>query len=189
MKSLFLLFTFTIFLAPTSLGQQTGAFTLRPGLSDNGVLTGLTRGRFATETTAETLRATATRLEREAFDLLNATRARNGLEQLTWSEEVAVVARLHSRSMAEHNYFSHRGIDGSMVDERADRLGLTNWQSIGENIAYMRGYDKPAQLAVEKWMDSSAHRKNLLAPNWKDSAVGVAVKPDGTYYFTQVFVM
>ena len=76
-----------------------------------------------------------------------------------------------------------------MVDERADRLGLGAWRSIGENIAYMRGFDDPAALAVEKWLESAAHRKNLLGPNWKESAVGVAVTEDGTYYMTEVFLL
>jgi uncharacterized protein YkwD len=53
----------------------------------------------------------------------------------------------------------------------------------------MRGFDDPAGLAVEKWMESAAHRKNLLTPNWKESAVGVAITEDGTYYFTQVFLV
>jgi uncharacterized protein YkwD len=60
---------------------------------------------------------------------------------------------------------------------------------IGENIAYMRGYDDPATLAIEKWMESTAHRKNLLGSNWKESAVGVAITADGTYYMTQVFLL
>jgi uncharacterized protein YkwD len=91
--------------------------------------------------------------------------------------------------MANRKFFSHRGSDGSMVDERADRLGLGTWKSIGENIAYMRGYEDPASLAVAKWLESTAHRKNLLGPNWKESAVGVAITEDGTYYMTEVFLL
>ena len=106
-----------------------------------------------------------------------------------WNDDVATLARLHSHNMADGRFFSHRGSDGSMVDDRADRLGLGAWRLIGENIAYMRGYEDPAALAVEKWMESTAHRKNLLGPNWKESAVGVAITEDGTYYMTQVFLL
>jgi uncharacterized protein YkwD len=120
--------------------------------------------------------------------MINAERAKNGLSELEWSETVAAVARLHSEDMARVQFFSHRGSDGSMVDDRADRLGLGTWRSIGENIAYMRGYDDPAELAVQKWLESPAHRKNLLGPNWKESAVGVAMTADGTYYLTEVFL-
>ena len=127
-------------------------------------------------------------VERQTFDLLNSERASRGLDPLVWDERVAEVARLHSRSMASEKYFSHRGNDGSMVDDRADRLGMGKWSAIGENIAFMRGYDDPASFAVERWMNSSSHRKNLLGNRWSRSAIGVAVASDGAYYFTQVFV-
>jgi uncharacterized protein YkwD len=127
-------------------------------------------------------------LERQTFNLLNVERASRGLEALVWDDRVAEVARLHSRSMASEKYFSHRGNDGSMVDDRADRLGMSKWSAIGENIAFLRGYDDPASFAVETWMNSSSHRKNLLGNRWSRSAVGVAVAADGAYYFTQVFV-
>jgi uncharacterized protein YkwD len=133
--------------------------------------------------------ATLLSLEHRAFDLINALRKERGMPALTWNEGVAKVARLHSQSMAEQKYFSHRGLDGSMVDDRADRAGLSDWREIGENIAFNRGVDEPADFAVEKWMESPAHRDNMLNRNWSDSAIGVAVAPDGSYYFTQVFLL
>jgi uncharacterized protein YkwD len=135
------------------------------------------------------LAASVATIEQQVFKLINAQRAKNGLDELQWNESLAELARVHSRDMANVKFFSHRGSDGSMIDDRADRLGLGVWRSIGENIAYMRGYDDPASLAVEKWLESSAHRNNLLGPNWKESAVGVAVTSDGTYYMTEVFLV
>ena len=128
-------------------------------------------------------------VERTTFDLMNKQRSSKGLTALVWSDEVAEVARLHSINMAEQKFFSHRGIDGSMVDDRAGVFGVNNWKAIGENIAFMRGYDKPEKMVIEKWLDSSSHRKNMLSPAWVESAIGVAVSPDGSYYFTQVFMV
>jgi uncharacterized protein YkwD len=127
-------------------------------------------------------------LEKHVFDLINAERAARGLARLKWDNQVAEVARLHSRNMAVEKFFGHRGSDGSMVDSRADKIGLRNWNAIGENIAFMRGYDDPAELAVEKWLNSTSHRKNLLSPQWNESAIGIAMTEDGTYYLTQVFL-
>ncbi|HYJ90267.1 MAG TPA: CAP domain-containing protein [Pyrinomonadaceae bacterium] len=127
--------------------------------------------------------------EREAFDLINQKRADAGLEPLRWSDELATIARKHSEDMAEFKFFSHRGTDGSMVDNRADKLGISNWSAIGENIAFNRGYTDAASFAVTSWMNSPAHRENLLNKRWKESAIGVAILPDGTYYFTQVFLL
>jgi uncharacterized protein YkwD len=153
--------------------------------SDHG---GPARARVA-ESNAGTKNLVApAELEREIFTRLNVTRKSKGLADLEWDEQVAAVARLHSQNMADKKFFSHRGTDGSMVDDRADRVGLGQWLTIGENIAYMRGFDDPAGLAIEKWMESTAHRNNLLGKNWHESAVGVAMTDDGTYYITQVFL-
>ncbi len=193
MKSpvLFFLIATALSSAAFAQGEPNIALDLRPGLSENSSIAGLTRNRFVPNegNVRAPESAKAGKLERQIFEILNGERRSKGLPELEWNDDVAAVARLHSQNMAEEKFFSHRGSDGSMVDDRADRLGLGAWRTIGENIAYMRGYDDPAALAVEKWMESTAHRKNLLGPNWKESAVGVAVTEDGTYYMTQVFLL
>lgn len=128
-------------------------------------------------------------LERKAFELLNYQRAIQGLTALEWNEAMTKVARIHSEDMANKKYFSHTGSDGSQVSERADALGVRNWQAIGENIAYNRGFENPVEFAVERWMQSPSHKQNLLSGQWKETGVGIAVTADGTYYFTQVFVL
>lgn len=126
--------------------------------------------------------------EKLAFSLINQKRAEIGMPALEWSDEVAKIARIHSENMVKFNFFSHRGIDGKTVDGRADSLGVTKWTLLGENIAYNRGYENPIETAVEKWMLSPTHRENLLNNRWKESAIGIAITDDGTYYFTQVFI-
>ncbi len=126
--------------------------------------------------------------EKLAFSLINQKRAENNLPPLAWSDELARLARLHSENMVKFNFFSHKGADGKMVDDRADSLGITRWTAMGENIAYNRGYKNPIETAVEKWMLSPLHRQNILDGRWKDAALGIAVTNDGTYYFTQVFI-
>ena len=128
-------------------------------------------------------------LERKAFALLNYQRGIQGLPQLAWSEDLAKIARTHSEDMARKKYFSHTGSDGSQVNKRADSLGVRHWRAIGENIAYNRGFENPVEFAVERWMKSPSHRQNLLSGQWKESGIGIAVTPDGTYYFTQVFIL
>lgn len=128
-------------------------------------------------------------VERIAFQMLNQKRAENGLKALAWSDDLERVARIHSQNMADFKFFDHRGIDGKMVSDRADCLGVGNWRSIGENIAFNRGYDAPIEKAVELWLDSPSHRHNLMDDHWKESAVGVAIAADGSYYFTQVFLL
>lgn len=126
--------------------------------------------------------------EQSAFEMLNQKRAERGLKPLVWSDKVAAVARMHSQNMAEFDFFSHRGIDGKLVSDRADTVGLGSWNAIGENIAFDRGYDDPIAKAIDLWLNSPAHYNNLMDTNWKESAVGIAVAPNGAYYFTQVFL-
>ena len=128
-------------------------------------------------------------LEHQAFEILNDERLKNGLNALEWNDELARIARLHSENMARFKFFSHAGLDGSMVNNRADALGVSNWQSIGENIVYNRGFKKPVESACQQWMNSPSHRQNILNKKWKASGIGAAIAPDGTYYFTQVFIL
>lgn len=127
-------------------------------------------------------------IETEVFELINLKRAEYGLKPLVWNEKTAVVARMHSANMAAYKFFSHRGLDGKTVDARADSLGLKKWRLIGENIASLRGYREPLKQVIDCWMNSPGHRENLLREKWRESGVGIAVAPDGTYYFTQVFL-
>ncbi|HQU85794.1 MAG TPA: CAP domain-containing protein [Pyrinomonadaceae bacterium] len=126
--------------------------------------------------------------ERQVFDLINQKRREFGLKPLVWNESTARVARMHSENMATYNFFGHRGLDGKAVSGRADSIGLTKWRGIGENIASLRGYQKPMEQVITCWMNSPGHRENLLREKWRESGVGISRGSDGTYYFTQVFL-
>lgn len=128
-------------------------------------------------------------LERRAFELINRQREMSGLSPLNWSDDVARIARLHSENMANYNFFSHAGLDGLLVNDRADFFGIRKWRAIGENIAYNQGFENPVEFAVERWMQSPKHRDNLLNARWRESGIGIAVTNDGRYYFTEVFLV
>jgi uncharacterized protein YkwD len=127
-------------------------------------------------------------LEQSVFEKLNQYRVSKGMPELIWNEQLAKVARFHSENMAKYKFFNHKGLDGKMVDDRAKNFGLSDFRGIGENICYNQGYENPSQTAVESWLNSGGHRENLLRKIWKESAIGVAVADDGTYYFTEVFI-
>lgn len=186
-KSFVLFFGLLSALATNSLAQDLNLQHASLRLGDD-----LTRPRRVGDRAAGVKAAvvvnTAT-VERTAFELINQKRIENGLKPLVWSDELATIARLHSHNMAELNFFSHRGLDNKMVSDRADDIGLKKWRAIGENIAFNRGYGDPVEKAVELWLDSQSHRQNLMNSTWAESAVGVAVAEDGSYYFTQVFML
>jgi uncharacterized protein YkwD len=82
---------------------------------------------------------------------------------------------------------SHRGLDGETVDGRASQMGI-KWRALGESIATMRGHADPAASAVNTWMNSAGHKRNILNGIYNQSAIAAAVAADGTVYFTQVFL-
>jgi uncharacterized protein YkwD len=133
------------------------------------------------------IRPTDYNLEKKAFNLINNIRIEMGLKKLIWSDRLNNLARQHSENMAKYSFFSHYGLNGRTIGDRATDFGVDNWSAIGENIAFNRGIENPVEFAVERWMLSSGHRKNLLNNRWKETGIGISVTSDNQYYFTQVF--
>ena len=104
----------------------------------------------------------------EVIDLLNGERAQVGLDPLTKDPLLSQAAQLHSESMADNDFFSHTGADGSTFSEHIQDTGY-QYSMAGENIA--AGYSTPEDV-VEAWMNSSGHRANILNQNFKEVGVG-----------------
>ena len=104
---------------------------------------------------------------------------------LAWAPALAAASLAHSRDMARHDDFAHRGSDGSRVDRRASRAGY-RWQQVGENIA--AGQGSPGQ-AMAAWLSSPHHCENIMAPGFADMGAAYAIDADSraTIYWTQVF--
>jgi uncharacterized protein YkwD len=114
-----------------------------------------------------------------AFALLcdmNELRAQNGVGPLRWDWRLWIAAQRHAQDMAAQHYFSHRGLDGRDLQARVQATGYIpinpDWL-IGENLGFGTSY-KSSPLAVAMgWMNSDAHRENLLEPTFKDVGIGV----------------
>jgi len=62
-----------------------------------------------------------------------------------------------------------------------------NYRMVGENIFGSYNMDDPAGAAVNKWMQSPGHRKNILTPEFTQTGVGIW-KEGSRYRFVQVFL-
>ena len=104
---------------------------------------------------------------------------------LAWHCNLEQAARGHSTSMADNNFFSHTGLDGSTPGERITASGYV-WRSFGENIA--AGYPT-AQDAINGWLNSPGHCANLMNPGFTETGVASAENPASQYriYWTQKF--
>ncbi|MCQ4316698.1 CAP domain-containing protein [Stutzerimonas zhaodongensis] len=104
---------------------------------------------------------------------------------LSWNAELGKTALAHSKDMADKDYFSHQGRDGSQVSDRASRAGYS-WQRIGENIAAGQG---SAEQVMAGWLASPGHCKNIMNPDFTEMGAAYATNPQSaaSSYWTQVF--
>ena len=131
---------------------------------------------------------------RQVLNLVNIARAKGracsntyykAASPLRWSAKLGAAALAHSRDMAEHDYFGHKGSNGSTVAARANDEGYV-WRSIGENVA--EGKAEPEQL-VKGWLSSSGHCANIMNGSFAEMGAAYAVNPksDTIIFWTQVF--
>jgi len=121
---------------------------------------------------------------------------------LTWNEHLYDAAYEHSKDMAISNTFSHTGSgtqsdetakalhssSGSSVGERIEHNGYTNWRRYGENIAAGTSMDEAVE-AMEGWLASPGHCKNIMKPEFKEVGMAVYYNENShyKYYWTQDF--
>ena len=87
--------------------------------------------------------------------------------------------------MAQYNYFSHQGRDGSSAADRLTRAGYV-WKAVGENIA--AGPTTP-ETAVDDWLRSPQHCATLMAPQFREMGVAYSVNraSESGIYWVQLF--
>lgn len=130
------------------------------------------------------------RVERGIHDRINEVRRDEGLEELTFDEGLATVAREHSEHQAERGVVFHRGPEGIGPRERVEDADI-GCEYNGENLlANDAGEEPPADAAawcVDQWMNSSGHRNNILQEPHGAQGIGVVVVDDRRLYATQKF--
>jgi cysteine-rich repeat protein len=104
---------------------------------------------------------------------------------LTTEPHLRCAARLHSKDMAERNFFDHYNPEGLSPGDRMYAAGYTGgtW---GENI-YMG--PTSAREAVDGWMASDGHCQNIMGASYTLLGVGYWELPGGwgTRQWTQNF--
>jgi len=120
-------------------------------------------------------------LGRKALDDTNVFRGQEQRPPLRWSQALSDIAADHARQMARGEMpFSHQGFD-----DRVRRYPFP-YMTAGENLAYNSGVSDAAGQAVQGWIKSPGHRKNLLG-EFNLCGIGVARSGSGEFFFTQLF--
>jgi len=100
--------------------------------------------------------------------LVNQEREEAGCDPVTINSRITTAAQDHSQDQADMGKMTHTGSDGSTVGKRATRAGY-DWRKIGENVA--SGTTSP-ERAMQLWMNSSAHRANIVNCAFRHIGVG-----------------
>lgn len=112
----------------------------------------------------------------KAFNLINSERSAVGLAPLVWSNNLESTSAVRAEECSRS--FSHTRPDGRPWYTVNSRI------MSGENLAY--GY-YDASSAVNAWMNSPAHKENILWPDFTTVAISIYVANDGQYYWAQEF--
>jgi len=115
-------------------------------------------------------------IAREAFEKINEQRKLNNLKALNWSNGLEVAAMIRAEEVTVK--WSHLRIDGSEYWTVSPEIVF------GENIS--KGY-RTSGAAFNAWMESEAHRANILDSSYNSMAIFVYLAADGNYYWVTEF--
>lgn len=139
---------------------------------------------------------TETDVEQLIIVLVNDERQQFNLTTLSEDPLLTSLAREHSISMVENNFFGHERYLG----ERPLSYNMSPGTIRGENLAKMPtrqtipgpylSLQEVCEWAVSGWMNSTGHRANILEPRFIETGVGVSFSEEGAFtylYITQIF--
>lgn len=121
-------------------------------------------------------------LEIGMLGMINDERKRAGLPVLYFDEELAEVARTHSKDMFQRGYFSHYNPEGKSPFDRIRKEGI-QFSIAGENLALAQNLN----LAHSGLMESPEHLANIQHKSFGRIGIGIL---DGGYnglMITQLF--
>ncbi|MGR6544470.1 CAP domain-containing protein [Paenibacillus tundrae] len=104
----------------------------------------------------------------QVVKLVNAERAKAGLNALTSDALLDKVAVAKAKDMSDNNYFAHQSPTYGSPFDMMKQFGVT-YSYAGENIA--QGQKTPQEV-VTAWMNSEGHRANILNKNFTQIGVG-----------------
>lgn len=120
------------------------------------------------EVVEETSNMNLTQEETEIFSLINKERNKNNLPNFEIDENLQNVARLKAKDLVENSYFSHISPTLGTPFEMLKNNGIS-YKTASENIAG----NSSVSGAVESWLNSEDHKKNILSNDYNYTGIGV----------------
>ncbi len=112
-------------------------------------------------------------LSAQVVAAVNRARVAHSLRALAPAQGLDAAALQHTIEMGRDGYFAHDSFDGTAFWKRLrvfyPSRASSCW-SVGENLVY-GAPDMNADQAVQLWLNSPEHRRNLLDPHWRQMGV------------------
>jgi uncharacterized protein YkwD len=110
--------------------------------------------------------------------LVNDQRAAHGLPGLLVNARLSGASSAYSQRMVAQAFFNHQAPDGTTLVKRLTSVGYLDggddWV-VGENIGWGQGPLSTPRAMVDAWMNSAGHRRNILAADYADIGLGLAM--------------
>ena len=121
----------------------------------------------------------------QVLELINKEREKKGLEPLEMNIELCAAAQIRADEMIDYYELGHTRPNGEHWSTVLTEVGY-NYQTAGENTRRCEGSKANHENVVKVWMDSKAHRANIL--NEWGNETGLAWAKKGNYtYWVQIF--
>jgi uncharacterized protein YkwD len=111
---------------------------------------------------------------------VNQVRLTHGRRVLTAAAGLEAAAMQHTIEMGRDGYFAHDSHDGTVFWKRLQAFypaPASGCWSVGENLVYAGPVLSAAQ-AIQLWLHSPEHRRNLLDPHWQQLGVAAVQVTD-----------
>ncbi len=102
----------------------------------------------------------------------NIEREKVGLQPLVKSVKLNKSAALKTDDMFTHQYFEHTSLDGKTAADLVKSVDY-KYQIVGENLAL--GVFDTDKALVQAWMNSPAHKANILNPKYTEMGAAVGI--------------
>ena len=128
-------------------------------------------------------------VEKSIFTKINAEREAEGLDALTYHENLRSAARIRSRELCKADKFEHKRPNGAAWQTVLEKDVPVQYIAAGENLC-MTEYNDPdndtakdASFWVEQWMNSPPHYENIMRAEYTHAGVGLYyIEKNGMIY-------
>lgn len=117
------------------------------------------------------------------LNMINSFRKGNNLPELINDPTLTNIAKLKAQDMVDTNYFSHNSQKYGSPFIMMKNFGIS-YKRAGENIAG----NPSIKNAVDSWIASTTHNKNLLSPYYNYIGVGIAKSSTYGYIIVVMFI-